>query len=83
MDDYNYDLNKQELRINDLKRYGIETVLIDSYNQIPTILSEIKGTTKMQKHLHIGFCAGIWSGMGKNCSNIYKKLGKSIMQGKL
>lgn len=46
MDDYNYDLNKQELRINDLKRYGIETVLIDSYNQIPTILSKIKRSTK-------------------------------------
>lgn len=46
IDDYYYDLNKQELRINDLKRYGIETVLVDNYDQIPDILNKIKVRAK-------------------------------------
>ena len=46
--EYYYDLNKQQLRMHDLLRYGIETVLIDDYNQIPEILKEVK-KNKMQK----------------------------------
>ena len=42
--EYYYDLNKQQLRMHDLLRYGIETVLIDDYNQIPEILKEVKNT---------------------------------------
>ena len=45
-DDYIYDLNKQSLRINDLKRYGIEAVLLDSYNEIPNILEDIQKRAK-------------------------------------
>lgn len=45
-DDYYYEVNKQQLRIHDLLRYGIETVLIDDYEQIPVILSEVKRITK-------------------------------------
>ncbi|MCQ4638611.1 SIR2 family protein [Anaerovorax odorimutans] len=44
--DYYYDLNKQNLRIHDLKRYGIEAVLIDHYNEIPDILKEIQKASK-------------------------------------
>lgn len=33
---------RQELRIEDLKRYGIETILLDSYDEIPKLLSEIE-----------------------------------------
>lgn len=33
---------RQKLRMNDLKRYGIETILVDSYNEIPMILTEIE-----------------------------------------
>lgn len=32
---------KQELRVEDLKRYGIETLLVDEYTDITDILSEI------------------------------------------
>lgn len=39
--DYYYDLNRQTLKIHDLKRYGIEAVLIDSYDDIPNILRDI------------------------------------------
>ena len=44
---YNYDLNKQNLKIEDLMRYGIETVMLDDYNEIPTILNDIKKLTKL------------------------------------
>lgn len=39
--DYYYDCNKQTLRINDLKRYGIQAIMLDSYDEIPKILKEI------------------------------------------
>ena len=45
-ENYYYDLNKQELRIHDLQRYGIEAVLIDRYSEIPVILSDIQRQAK-------------------------------------
>ncbi len=41
-DEYNYQRIKQQYFINDLKRYGIETLLVDSYREITDILSEIE-----------------------------------------
>lgn len=41
-----YDLNKQTLKIHDLRRYGIEAVLIDSYDDIPSILMNIQKEVK-------------------------------------
>ena len=41
-----YDLNKQELRMHDLMRYGIEAILIDNYIEIPDILADIQKATK-------------------------------------
>ncbi|AYA06727.1 hypothetical protein D3Z09_09270 [Rahnella aquatilis] len=38
----NYKKRKQNFRIDDLKRFGIETLLIDDYREIPKILSEIE-----------------------------------------
>ena len=40
--DYEYRVKRQQLRINDMKRYGIQAVLLDSYSQIPGILEHIK-----------------------------------------
>ena len=45
-EDYIYDLTKQNLKIEDLKRYGIRTILIDEYEEIYEIFSEIN-----KKHL--------------------------------
>lgn len=41
INEYYYDLNKQNLRVNDLMRYGINVVLLDDYNEIPSILTDI------------------------------------------
>lgn len=37
-----YKARKQELRVDDLKRFGIQTLLIDSYEDIPFILEAIE-----------------------------------------
>jgi hypothetical protein len=37
-----YKRRKQELRVDDLKRFGIQTLLIDSYEEVPQILAAIE-----------------------------------------
>lgn len=39
---FQYKCRKQELRIEDLKRYGIQTLLVDDYSDITTLLREIE-----------------------------------------
>lgn len=48
-DEYNYDKVKQELKIKDLKRYGINAVLIDNYSNITTILKNIEKKFRINK----------------------------------
>ena len=40
--EYEYNLVKQELKLKDLQRYGIETVEVDDYLEIPDIFYKIK-----------------------------------------
>lgn len=40
--DYDYAKIKQDLKIEDLLRYGINTVLVDDYSEIPQLISEIE-----------------------------------------
>jgi len=39
---FEYAANKQRLRIQNLDRYGIRTVLVDEYGEIPELLSELE-----------------------------------------
>lgn len=39
--DYEYNVRKMDLRIEDLKRYGIQTVLVDEYSEISNILQAL------------------------------------------
>lgn len=43
---YDYNVRKQELLINDLKRYGIKTLLVNDYEEITMILREIESRFK-------------------------------------
>jgi hypothetical protein len=45
---YIYEKIKQELKINDLKRYGIQAVLVDSYDEITELLKTIEKRIKMK-----------------------------------
>jgi len=40
--DYLYNVAKQELRIKDLQRYGIQAILLDSYDEITSILKKVE-----------------------------------------
>jgi len=46
-EEYQYAIIKQKLKINDLKRYSIKAVLIDNYDQITEILSDIEKLNKL------------------------------------
>ncbi len=48
VDDFGYRKAKQGLVVDDLKRYGIQAVLLDSYAQIPSILKEIERRCNLQ-----------------------------------
>ncbi|OWZ83377.1 SIR2 family protein [Natranaerobius trueperi] len=47
-EDYKYDLIKQELKCNDLKRYSINAILVDDYSEITEILRGIEFKTKLK-----------------------------------
>ena len=42
LEEYSYAKIKQELKIEDLKRYGIDTVLVDDYSEIPKLILKIE-----------------------------------------
>ncbi len=42
-EEYDYAKIKQDLKIKDLQRYGIETVLVNAYSEIPELISKIEG----------------------------------------
>ncbi|RIW32554.1 hypothetical protein D3H55_13305 [Bacillus salacetis] len=48
-DAFNYDKVKQDLKVKDLKRYGINSVLIEEYADITTILKNIEKKFKVNK----------------------------------
>lgn len=45
-EDFQYRKHKLELKIHDLMRYGIDAVMVDSYDDIPDILSSISRQVK-------------------------------------
>ena len=63
--EFNYRSTKQALRIEDLKRYGIHAVLVDSYGDIPKILERIY----LQKKKKNVFISGSAHEYGPNWQN--------------
>jgi hypothetical protein len=73
-----YNLKKQLLVINDLKRYGIKSLKIENYSDITNILSEIEFRYKKQT-IFISGSAEIYSPFEKNSAigfvhNLSKKI---------
>lgn len=46
--EYGYDLARQEMQTENLKYYGIQTVFVDSYDEITEILRELEKASKMK-----------------------------------
>lgn len=61
--EYLYDTVRQDLMIKDLKRYGIQTVLIDSYKQLPIFFDKIHARYLNRRIFIAGSCRnyGDWS----------------------
>ncbi|EOX4147479.1 SIR2 family protein [Vibrio cholerae] len=60
-----YNTRKQQLIINDLKRYGIKSLILDEYSQITSILEEIEKRFK-KKTIFISGSAEIYNPYDKN-----------------
>lgn len=46
--EYGYEKAKQELREQDLRKYGIQTCFVDSYEEITTILHKVESAVRMR-----------------------------------
>ena len=69
--DFEYLKNKQELKIHDLQRYGIQAVMLDDYSQIPDILERIRLKAKTN-NIFISGAAHIYG-------NKWEKLGINLI----
>ncbi len=59
--EYGYDKAKQDMQEENLRNYGIQTVFVDSYDEITDVLREIEKATKM-KSIFISGCADEFAG---------------------
>lgn len=82
---YEVDRTKQELKIHELQRYGIQTVYIDSYEEITEILKELEFLNLKRKIFISGsvtFYDKIWTKEKVNalCYSLAKELVKNNYQ---
>ena len=82
---YEVDRTKQELKIHELQRYGIQTVYIDSYEEITEILKELEFLNLKRKIFisgSVAFYDKIWTKEKVNalCYSLAKELVKNNYQ---
>lgn len=61
-EEYGYNLAKQEMQVENLQQYGIQTVFVDSYSEITDILRSIEAASKMKNVFISGSAAEFSSG---------------------
>lgn len=78
-EEYEYNQIKFELKIKDLRRYGIHIILIDSYDEITEILCKIKSQIKA-KNVFISGSAYEYGKLGrKNVESLMHNLSNAII----
>ncbi|MCC5439658.1 SIR2 family protein [Clostridium botulinum] len=78
--DYEYDARKQALFIEDLKRYNIQALLIDDYNEITKILTTIEKCFN-QKNIFISGSAKSYGNWNKDeATSFIHNLSKVLIQ---
>lgn len=77
---YKYDEIKQELKIHDLKRYGIRTVLIDNYSEITDILKRIEDKVKLNNIFISGSADEYGSFKEDQASNLLHSLSAELVE---
>jgi len=76
---YKYNLRKQQLMINDLKRYKIKAILINDYSEITSILKEIENRFR-KKTVFISGSAEEYGGLDRNQAQVFiHSLSKAII----
>lgn len=80
--EYEYECRKLDLRIEDLKRYGIQTLLIDDFQQITLILQELKKRIRA-RNIFVSGSAHEFSPLGRDrVERLARLLGSEIIKQK-
>lgn len=70
---YRYAKNRQHIRIGDLKRYGIQTILVDSYDEIPQLLQSLR-SRYLRRHVFVSGAAHDYAPLGQDWINRFGAL---------
>lgn len=65
-EEYGYNIAKQELQVENLQQYGIQTVFVDSYDEITDILRHIEAASRMKNVFVSGSAAEFSAGWDQN-----------------
>jgi hypothetical protein len=77
---YEYQKRKLELRISDLSRYQIQAVMVDSYDEITELLSELNRRSHL-KHIFVSGSASVFEPLGKDrLESFCARLGREIVK---
>ncbi|MEK3828605.1 SIR2 family protein [Paenibacillus sp. FSL K6-1558] len=76
-----YEIEKQKHIVRDLKRFGINTVFVDEYDEIPTLLAQIEKKNITRRVFIAGSCRdyGTWS--EETATIFMSKLGERLIYG--
>lgn len=78
--DYEYEKNKQDLQIEDLQRYSIQTLLVDKYEEITTILEELENRY-YYKNIFVSGSASDYGKFGeRRMQDFCQKLGNYLIE---
>jgi len=79
--DFDYNIRKQQLRVRELKRYGIQALLIDDFSQITEILEEIENRFR-KRTVFISGSAEVYGGWEhQEAQQFIHKLAKNLVKG--
>lgn len=80
--DYGYDKAKQDMQEENLRNYGIQTVFVDSYDEITEILREIEKTSKMKNVFVSGSAEDFTTPWNKDSAEeLAEKLARALVHG--
>lgn len=77
--DFDYNKRKLELRVRELRRYGIQALLIDEYSQITEVLAEIENRFKKRTVFISGSAEEYGNWDRQEAQEFIHKLSKSIV----
>lgn len=80
-EEFHYERGRQALRIEDLKRYGIQTVLIDSYLEVLDVLKQIELLYR-RRFVFVSGAAHDFGPLGQTqLETLSRELGKRLVDG--